>query len=83
MWKRFVLWLKRLFSSDDSPDSETTAEEMTSTVEKLDVVSCEVVSIAFEEEEEDEKEDEKEENNDTLSGIKEENIEESIPNFEI
>jgi hypothetical protein len=56
MWKRFVLWLKRLFSSDDSPDSETTAEEMTSTVEKLDVVSCEVVSIAFEEE------DEKEEN---------------------
>jgi hypothetical protein len=79
MWKRFVLWLKRLFSSDDSPDSETTAEEMTSTVEKLDVVSCEVVSIAFEEEEE----DEKEENNDTLSGIKEENIEESIPNFEI
>ena len=79
MWKRFVLWLKRLFSSDDSPDSETTAEEMTSTVEKLDVVSCEVVSIAFEEEEE----DEKEENNDALSGIKEENIEESIPNFEI
>ena len=78
MWKRFVLWLKRLFSSDDSPDSETTAEEMTSTVEKLDVVSCEVVSIAFEEEEE----DEKEENNDALSGIKEENIEESIPNFE-
>ena len=77
MWKRFVLWLKRLFSSDDSPDSETTAEEMTSTVEKLDVVSCEVVSIAFEEE------DEKEENNDALSGIKEENIEESIPNFEI
>jgi len=69
--------LKRLFSSDDSPDSETTAEEMTSTVEKLDVVSCEVVSIAFEEE------DEKEENNDALSGIKEENIEESIPNFEI
>ena len=80
MWKRFVLWLKRLFSSDDSPDSETTAEEMTSTVEKLDVVSCEVVSIAFEEEEE---EDEKEENNDALSGTKEENIEESIPNFEI
>jgi hypothetical protein len=80
MWKRFVLWLKRLFSSDDSPDSETTAEEMTSTVEKLDVVSCEVVSIAFEEEEEDEKE---EENNDALSDIKEENIEESIPNFEI
>ena len=79
MWKRFVLWLKRLFSSDDSPDSETTAEEMTSTVEKLDVVSCEVVSIAFEEEEK----DEKEENNDALSGIKEENIEESIPNFEI
>ena len=79
MWKRFVLWLKRLFSSDDSPDSETTAEEMTSTVEKLDVVSCEVVSIAFEEEEE----DEKEENNDALSSIKEENIEESIPNFEI
>ena len=79
MWKRFLLWLKRLFSSDDSPDSETTAEEMTSTVEKLDVVSCEVVSIAFEEEEE----DEKEENNDALSGIKEENIEESIPNFEI
>ena len=79
MWKRFVLWLKRLFSSDDSPDSETTAEEMTSTVEKLDVVSCEVVSIAFEEEEE----DEKEENNNALSGIKEENIEESIPNFEI
>jgi hypothetical protein len=79
MWKRFVLWLKRLFSSDDSPDSETTAEEMTSTVEKLDVVSCEVVSIAFEEDEE----DEKEENNDALSGIKEENIEESIPNFEI
>ena len=79
MWKRFVLWLKRLFSSDDSPDSETTAEEMTSTVEKLDVVSCEVVSIAFEEEEE----DEKEENNDALSGIKKENIEESIPNFEI
>jgi hypothetical protein len=79
MWKRFVAWLKRLFSSDDSPDSETTAEEMTSTVEKLDVVSCEVVSIAFEEEEE----DAKEENNDTLSGIKEENIEESIPNFEI
>ena len=79
MWKRFVLWLKRLFSSDDSPDSETTAEEMTSAVEKLDVVSCEVVSIAFEEEEE----DEKEENNDALSGIKEENIEESIPNFEI
>ena len=79
MWKRFVLWLKRLFSSDDSPDSETTAEEMTSTVEKLDVVSCEVVSIAFEEEEE----DEKEENNDALSGIKEENVEESIPNFEI
>ena len=77
MWKRFVLWLKRLFSSDDLPDSETTAEEMTSTVEKLDVVSCEVVSIAFEEE------DEKEENNDALSGIKEENIEESIPNFEI
>jgi hypothetical protein len=80
MWKRFVLWLKRLFSSDDSPDSETTAEEMTSTVEKLDVVSCEVVSIAFEEDEEDEK---KEENNDALSSIKEENIEESIPNFEI
>lgn len=79
MWKRFIAWLKRLFSSDDSPDSETTAEEMTSTVEKLDVVSCEVVSIAFEEEEE----DEKEENNDTLSVIKEENIEESIPNFEI
>ena len=79
MWKRFVVWLKCLFSSDDSPDSETTAEEMTSTVEKLDVVSCEVVSIAFEEEEE----DEKEENNDALSGIKEENIEESIPNFEI
>ena len=79
MWKRFVAWLKRLFSSDDSPDSETTAEEMTSTVEKLDVVSCEVVSIAFEEEEE----DEKEENNDALSSIKEENIEESIPNFEI
>jgi len=79
MWKRFVLWLKRLFSSDDSPDSETTAEEMTPAVEKLDVVSCEVVSIAFEEEEE----DEKEENNDALSGIKEENIEESIPNFEI
>jgi hypothetical protein len=71
--------LKRLFSSDDSPDSETTAEEMTPAVEKLDVVSCEVVSIAFEEEEE----DEKEENNDALSGIKEENIEESIPNFEI
>jgi hypothetical protein len=68
MWKRFVLWLKRLFSSDDLPDSEMTAEEMTSTVEKLDVVSCEVVSIAFEEE-----------NNDALS----ENIEESIPNFEI
>ena len=79
MWKRFVLWLKRLFSSDDLPDSETTAEEMTSTVEKLDVVSCEVVSIEFEEEEE----DEKEENNDALSDIKEENIEESIPNFEI
>ena len=79
MWKRFVLWLKRLFSSDDSPDSETTAEEMTSTVEKLDVVSCEVVSIAFEEEEE----DEKEENNDALTSIKEENIEEGIPNFEI
>ena len=77
MWERFVAWLKRLFSSDDSPDSATT-EEMTS-VEKLDVVSCEVVSIAFEEEEE----DEKEENNDALSGIKEENIEESIPNFEI
>jgi len=75
MWKRFVLWLKRLFSSDDSPDNETTAEEMTSTVEKLDVVSCEVVSIAFEEEEE--------ENNDALTSIKEENIEESIPNFEI
>lgn len=73
MWKRFVLWLKRLFSSDDSLDSETTAEEMTSIVEKLDVVSCEVVSIAFEEEE----------NNDALSSIKEENIEESIPNFEI
>ena len=35
--------------------------------------------INFEEEEE----DEKEENNDALSGIKEENIEESIPNFEI
>ena len=57
MWKRFVLWLKRLFSSNDSPDSEMTAEEMTSTVEKLDVVSCEVVSIAFEEEEEDEEEE--------------------------
>ena len=72
MWKRFVAWLKRLFSSDDSPDSETTAEEMTSTVEKLDVVSCEVVSIAFEEEEEDEKEE-----------IIEENSEEDIINFEI
>lgn len=46
MWERFVAWLKRLFSSDDSPDSATT-EEMTS-VDKLDVVSCEVVSIAFE-----------------------------------
>ena len=77
MWKRFVLWLKRLFSSDDSSDSETTAEEMTPAVEKLDVVFCEVVSIAFEEE------DEKEENNDALTSIKEENIEESIPNFEI
>ena len=72
MWKRFVLWLKRLFSSDDSPDSETTTEEMTSTVEKLDVVSCEVVSIAFEEEKEDEKEE-----------IIEENSEEDIINFEI
>ena len=61
MWKRFVLWLKRLFSSDDSPDSETTAEEMTSTVEKLDVVSCEVVSIAFEEEDEKEEDSEKKE----------------------
>ena len=69
MWKRFVLWLKRLFSSDDSPDSETTAEEMTSTVEKLDVVSCEVVSIAFEEE-------------DVKEEIIEENSEEDIINFE-
>ena len=52
MWERFVAWLKRLFSSDDSPDSATT-EEMTS-VEKLDVVSCEVVSIAFEDDDDSE-----------------------------
>lgn len=55
MWERFVAWLKRLFSSDDSPDSATT-EEMAS-VDKLDVVSCEVVSIAFEDD------DDSEENN--------------------
>jgi len=58
MWERFVAWLKRLFSSDDSPDSATT-EEMTS-VEKLDVVSCEVVSIAFEDD--DDSEENSEEN---------------------
>lgn len=52
MWERFVAWLKRLFSSDDSPDSATT-EEMTS-VDKLDVVSCEVVSIAFEDDDDSE-----------------------------
>lgn len=52
MWECFVAWLKRLFSSDDSPDSATT-EEMTS-VEKLDVVSCEVVSIAFEDDDDSE-----------------------------
>lgn len=52
MWERFVVWLKRLFSSDDSPDSATT-EEMTS-VDKLDVVSCEVVSIAFEDDDDSE-----------------------------
>ena len=52
MWERFVAWLKCLFSSDDSPDSATT-EEMTS-VDKLDVVSCEVVSIAFEDDDDSE-----------------------------
>lgn len=52
MWERFVAWLKRLFSSDDSPDSATT-EEMTS-VDKLAVVSCEVVSIAFEDDDDSE-----------------------------
>ena len=52
MWERFVAWLKRLFSSDDSSDSATT-EEMTS-VDKLDVVSCEVVSIAFEDDDDSE-----------------------------
>lgn len=56
MWERFVAWLKRLFSSDDSPDSATT-EEMTS-VDKLDVVSCEVVSIAFEDDDDSEEDSE-------------------------
>jgi hypothetical protein len=47
MWKRFIRWLKRLFSSDSKQSDETmTTKEKTS--DKLDVFSCEVVSIEFE-----------------------------------
>ena len=61
MWKRFVRWIRRVFfSTDDSPDEGTTQEDTSKSKEKIDVSSCEVVSIVFEEDEED-KEDKSDE----------------------
>ena len=57
MLRRFVMWLKRLFtgSVDEGlarlPASED-AQETTKT-EKIDVISCEVVSISFDDEQND------------------------------
>ena len=53
MWKRFVSWLRRVFfSKDEHPDEETPQEDTPKNKEKIDVSSCEVVSIVFEDEEE-------------------------------
>ena len=57
MWKRFVSWIRRVFlGADDSPDEDTKQEDTPKKNEKIDVSSCEVVSIVFEEDEEEEKE---------------------------
>ena len=51
MLQRFISWLKRLFSSgDESLDENDDNDEKTSGQEKIGVISCEVVSIEFEEE---------------------------------
>lgn len=64
MWKRFVRWIRRVFfSTDDSPDKDTTQEDTSKNKERIDVSSCEVVSIVFEE---DEGKEEKEEKSDEI-----------------
>ncbi len=65
MLRRFVLWLKRLFSgsSSDSPIGLPAPEDAQETTksEKMEVISCEVVSISFEDDENDKQEESKEE----------------------
>lgn len=65
MLRRFVLWLKRLFlgSSDDSLAGLPAPEDAQETTksDKMEVISCEVVSISFEDEENDKLEESKEE----------------------
>lgn len=76
MLRRLVLWLKRLFagSSDDSPTGLPAPEDAQETTksEKMEVISCEVVSISFEDEDE----------NDKLKELKEE-IPEDYYDFEV
>ena len=61
MWKRFVSWLRRVFfSEDEHPDEETPQEDTLKNNEKIDVSSCEVVSIVFEDEEEKKEENQEE-----------------------
>ena len=55
MFRRFIEWLKRLFSQDSDtkalPAPEDASQEVPSS-DKIDVISCEVVSISFDDEHE-------------------------------
>ena len=65
MLRRLVLWLKRLFggSSDNSPVGLPAPEDAQETTksEKMEVISCEVVSISFDDDEDDKHEHSNEE----------------------
>ena len=56
MFRRFVEWLKRLFGMDSNtevlpPPGDATQEVSSS--DRIDVTSCEVVSISFDDEDDD------------------------------
>lgn len=56
MFRRFVEWLKRLFGMDSNtealPPPGDAAQEVSSS-DRIDVTSCEVVSISFDDEDDD------------------------------
>ena len=60
MFRRFIEWLKRLFLGDSDRTvhlENVDAQETTESEKKIDVVSCEVISISFEDDDEEKTED--------------------------